>query len=115
MNNFHYRLEPAETTIAAKRRPKRSVASGTSHEVKKYTYRSSVEGTVTVNLTTMTPTVDTVTSPPPEENVPKGDVITENPYMMADVVDQRKFVITNLGHFEDYNIKVLLIEVSSCW
>ncbi|XP_060592514.1 insulin-like peptide receptor [Ruditapes philippinarum] len=101
------RLEPAETTIAARRRPKRSVASGTSHEVKKYTYQSSVEGTVTVNLTTMTPTVDTVTSPPPEDKVPKGEVSTENPYMMADVVDQRKFIITNLGHFEDYNIKVI--------
>lgn len=62
---------------------------------------------MTINLTTANP--DPETTPPPVDK--EKEIRTENPYMMADVLERRKFIITNLGHFEDYNIEVKEISV----
>lgn len=112
---YYYRLKPAESTIGAnktrnrKGRGRRSAddPTPTPHEVNKYTYDDGDgdEGEVAVNLTT--PTGELATTPPID--YPDEMYLFENVQYYADVYMEREFIITGLGHFQDYNIKVSYI------
>jgi len=70
----------------------------------------SVDKTYTISSMT-TPQPENVTTPKPENvTTPKKN---NNPFYRA-VVMKREFIISNLGHFEDYNIEVCCLEKRYC-
>lgn len=112
-NLICYRLEPAQTTFKSNKtrsRKGRSLPrpspSPTSHEVNKYTYNDATGDELAVNLTDPT-SMDIVTpTPGPDDYYVDEEVEVENVHYFADVYMERYFIITGLGHFQDYIIKV---------
>lgn len=90
-------------------RTKRDISSSDSHEKNKYTYQPKTEGSPSLVISsengvqTTSPTPSTTGS---TVNAPRHQT-RENPsFVYADVFVKREFIISNLGHFEDYNIEV---------
>ncbi|KAL4228229.1 hypothetical protein ACF0H5_013662 [Mactra antiquata] len=100
-------------------RERRELPNDDLHERKKYIYKRNAQNDQPVvmppgsntkeegykNMATTTPTV-------PSTTVTNGDVTDTNKkkvpsFVYADVFVKREFIISNLGHFEDYNVEVI--------
>lgn len=125
----HCRLAPAVTTYAKRNSSRKTtfrrgrsvddvdMMSPTPHEMYKYNDISVSHFTVNISTPSTTTTLDpnstvletknvTVTGTDPPTTPPTEPERKENIHYLVDVYNKREFIITGLGHFQDYNIKV---------